>query len=65
MGKKKRTKAEKYCQMCRESSGRGGNGQEKAHKGRNNIARCSVKLAGGKAKGKKKLTKAEKYRQEG
>ena len=47
--------------MCRETSGRGGKGQEKAHKGRKNIAGCAVKLVGGKAMGKKKRTRQEKY----
>ena len=46
--------------MCRETSDWEGNGQEKAHKGRKNIARCAVKLAGGEAMGKKKRTKAGK-----
>ena len=51
--------------MCRETSGRGGKGQEKVHRGRKNIARCAVKLVGGEANGKKKRTEAEKYCQEG
>ena len=51
--------------MCRETSVWEGNGQEKAYKGRKNIARCVVKLADGEEMGKKKRTKAEKYCQKG